>query len=964
MIRMAGASFCFLLLSALAYAQGDNSGSINGTVTDTSGAVLAGVKVTVTSPALIGQETQLTASQGLYRFPSLPIGIYKLTLETPGFATVIRENITVSTGFANAINVTMGIASQQQAVMVSSESPLVDTENSNIQNVINKQQLENLPNSRDIWSLMGVAPGMNIGTLDVGGSAAGTQPSYTAYGYSGQARTQIDGVNTTEGTSAAGYYWDYGSLAEFTVGTAANDASMPVPGVFVNGVVKSGSNKYHGSIYFDYENPNFQGHNISTTQLHEGAGIGTRTTRYYDPNGDFGGPIKHDRLWFYLSLRDQNLGHTVTGFPANNPGAGPNYDTYLQDITYKISSQLSKNHRLSHFIQWARKNQPYRNASNNYYQDAVYNQNSFTWAANIQYDGIITPKLFITARIATWGYNWMNTAYAGPDGVIDMRRQETQTGNLAGGYPPYRYDRRRWQYEPSGSYYLDGFLGANHQVKFGWISEKEKYQNEEYGPLGQVLQIYNSAVGAADFTTPYRATLYNEPSVSIDYQWHHGAYIQDQIRIKQRFTLNLGVRWDYYRVYENAEKVRSDVPNAGFFYAGLPLSNGYSIPASYPDYAIPAKPNLLRYPFGIVPRLGLAWDITGKGRTVLKVNWGRFLSNPAPDFGANVNSLQVTSYTFGWNDLNHDGKFQNNELGAFVSNSGGANVSVAPHIKQPTIDDSSIFIERQLTNDLSIRAGFVYRYVHHNWQQVDVSRTASLYTQPVQFFDPGPDGVKGTSDDRGNVTVYDIPSGVTVPASVFQYQTPNDNNSNYENFEISVNKRMSHKFMVAGSYYYTFNHYLLNGHPTNPDLAINNDVHTTNWTSHVSGTYEARWGIIVSPILRAQSGTPLNRILTVTGLRTGTFSDPVDPYGAYRSNNLYLFDTRVEKQLKFGERMRLGLFFDAFNIFNTNGNQTQDNTTGVKSVTVNGTPYSYQRFLAPTSVLAPRIFRLGLKFSF
>ena len=131
----------------------------------------------------------------------------------------------------------------------------------------------------------------------------------------------------------------------------------------------------------------------------------------------------------------------------------------------------------------------------------------------------------------------------------------------------------------------------------------------------------------------------------------------------------------------------------------------------------------------------------------------------------------------------------------------------------------------------------------------------------------------------------------------------------------------------------------------------------------MSGTYQARWGIIVSPILRAESGAPLDRVLTVTGLRTGTFSDPVDPYGAYRSNNLYLFDTRVEKQLRFGERMKLGLFFDAFNIFNTNGDQTQDNTTGVKSVTVGGVSYSYQRFLAPTSVLSPRIFRLGFKFS-
>jgi hypothetical protein len=244
------------------------------------------------------------------------------------------------------------------------------------------------------------------------------------------------------------------------VTTAGNDASMPVPGTFINAVIKQGGNSIHGDVYFDYENPNFQGTNINRKQLMQGAGTGTRIVRYMDPNGDIGGPIIHDKLWYYLSLREQRLGNTVAGFPVGSKTPGDFY-TYLQNITYKVSGQITKNHRLSQYIQWGRKNQPSRNAANNYYDDAVYNQNSFSWSANLQYDGVITPKFFITGRLAMWGYNWMNTAYPGPDGKINLRQYEVQTTDSNGGYPPYRYNRRRDQYEPTASYFLDDFLGAN-----------------------------------------------------------------------------------------------------------------------------------------------------------------------------------------------------------------------------------------------------------------------------------------------------------------------------------------------------------------------------------------------------------------------------------------------------------------------------------------------------------------------
>ena len=146
-----------LVTFSSAYAQ-ENRGNINGTVTDTSGAVLPGVKVTVTSPALIGEQVQLTSDQGLYRFLSLPVGSYALKFELSGFGIVLREGVVVQVGFSDEINIQLAPATQHQTVVVTGETPLVDTENSNVEQNVNHEQLANLASSRDIWSVMGVTP--------------------------------------------------------------------------------------------------------------------------------------------------------------------------------------------------------------------------------------------------------------------------------------------------------------------------------------------------------------------------------------------------------------------------------------------------------------------------------------------------------------------------------------------------------------------------------------------------------------------------------------------------------------------------------------------------------------------------------------------------------------------------------------------------------------------------------------
>ncbi len=1007
--------FAFFLTSAcvlfttLGIAQQINSGAVNGVVTDAQGATIPNVKVTATSPALQGDEEFTTNEAGVYRFPALPLGVYKLTFAAPGFATQVRDQVNVTLNFNATINVTMVPATQQQTVVVTGETPLVDTQNTQVQGGFNLQQLNELPNGRDMWSAIGLTPGMRDATLDVGGSAVGNQVAYTSYGYGGQNRVMVDGINTSEGTSGAGFYFDYGSFTEFTVSAAGNDASMPVPGNQINAVVKTGGNQFHGDMYFDYENPNFQGHNISQAQVLQGAGLGQRIATYYDPNGDLGGPIRKDRLWFYISLRDQTVGASVVGFPVQAPGTVASY-AYDRNATYKVTGNINNNHRLSSFAQWNPILKPQRASAAGLYEDAMYYQKAMAWVGNLQYNGVITPKFFVNVLVGTWGYNFPQVPYGvfpGDPGtstcpcsqtlpklavgtlaprMIDLTSNDTAGAGSGSTQSETRLDPRRYQFEPTGSYFLDDFLHANHQLKFGYVYEREIENDQYYGLVGGAYEMFKSPAGN-DFATPYEVEITNNTRVNTWKILHNGLYLTDQVKIK-RLTLNLGVRWDDYSSGYRNLALRGDCQFCGFFYQGQPLPTGYSIPpdpelvnGKFPDKTVST------FPVNVAPRIGIAYDLTGKGRTVLKAYWGEYYSYPSTTIVSAVAPLQQATAVFQWNNPNNL-PFNVNQIGSVVgSPSVPTGSSVQPNLKDERFDDMGLIVQHQLTNTVSLEGGFVYRVLRYSPETINLALPASLYTLTKTV------NVPATFDANGNVlttkplTVYDVPAN-EIGASQNEIASPNGNFQIFRNLELTITKRLSRRFTAVASYYWTHTTSgiggtssgasaisssggITNGVALNPDQDINHNQSYNQWVFHFDSTYEGPWGIRISPVLRMQEGSPLTETYAVTGLNVGTIYVPIAPTGAFYSPNLYVFDTRFEKSFQIKERARLNLFFDLFNIFNTNAANAESSVVGQKSTTINipgnpdnGQKVLYEGFGAPTTIIPPRIFRIGARFSF
>src|SRR5262249_38191957 len=207
-------------------------GAIDGHVIDNTTAVLPGVTVTISGPAMMGTRVVTPNNERAYRLAAVPPGPYAVLFELEGFAPLKRNEIRVDLGFTVTLNVQMSLGAVSENVTVSGASPVVDTASTKITTTFDAPTLASLPSgSRDYWSVLSETPALRLTRVDVGGSSAGSQTNYYAYGTTGQNRPMIEGINSTQGTERFGNYVDMGSFDEIAVNAAAHTADMAVPGI-------------------------------------------------------------------------------------------------------------------------------------------------------------------------------------------------------------------------------------------------------------------------------------------------------------------------------------------------------------------------------------------------------------------------------------------------------------------------------------------------------------------------------------------------------------------------------------------------------------------------------------------------------------------------------------------------------------------------------------------------------------
>lgn len=938
-------------------------GRIDGVVTDNTGGVLPGVTVTVSGPALIQSQTTVTGTEGNYRFPSLPTGLYTLVFELSGFQTVRREEIRVGLATTITVNIQMPLAGVEETLTITGESPVVDVRNTNIGTSFSKELMQDIPNARDIWAAMAQAPGFQMTGYDVGGSHTGTQTGYQTYGYEGQNKTLLEGINVTESTNANAGYFDFGSFEEFSIGGAGNMGEQTGPGSFLNLTVKSGGDNFSAQVYYDYENDSLVSDNVPDA-FREGGGVvdgykspasglerGNQITKQYDFNVNGGGPIVKGKGWFFASYRDNNQYKVIAGLP------GEEAQSQLKNYTIKGTYQVDSRNQIIGFFNQRTKLQPLRNLSLAVGPETAWYQASKNRPMKVEWTSTPSNELFLDFQYAYWGNYFplypTQTKSASTEGV-PVGRIDVATNQYSGAQS-YYHDRTtlKPQFTGSASYFKDNMAGA-HSFKFGTEIQRERRAFLRFQP-GNIW--YRDRNGV-----PEEVWIYNTPNEGINDTKGVAFYAQDSWTLNNRLTLNLGVRFDHYGI---GWPEQSFTPEQGAFFP--PVTTAATSVVSLNSLG---------------PRLGFAYDIRGDGKTVVKGFYGRFYYNPSTDVGTLENPVGEAERVYRFNDLNgnkildpgSDGSLASSpELGDFLRTRGGAGfVTIDRNLSPAYGDELSFHVEHELMENFSVRGSYVYKNQRNGWGEVDLARF-DQYTIPYVYNDLGADNVAGTPDDQV-LNLLDRPAGIGSNRTFMNTQdAPNmpDFAGDYNTIELGVNKRFSNKWLLLSSFEHSWLKDWRRSASSTSSLGVLRAIlpsttanwlwrpnqrrlgqgETTFWNYKLVGRYVFPYDIGVSASYKLQSGYNYPRELSVNLPNAGAETMPAEAFDANRGPNVNIFDIRAEKAFALGRPGSVTVMMDIFNLTNS-------------GVVTNARNRSGSRYAEVISLLDPRIVRFGIRWEF
>jgi len=364
--RMARVSLVVVTLLLFAdRANAQQASGIAGVVRDTSGAVLPGVSVEASSPALIEKvRAAVTDGEGRYNITDLRPGTYQVTFSLPGFNTLRREGVQIPAGFTATVNADLQVGALEETVTVTGASPLVDTQNVRQQTIVTDELISALPSgSKGYMGIARLIPGMS-GGVDSGGSAgiyaANFVHAATLHGKSG-AKMSYDGMqiaNLAIGGNL-GYLVNPATVEETTVESGGVSAESNATGVMMNLVPKEGGNTYKLNVDGTFTNDSFQGNNLNQRFRDRGLTTTKRVLNLYDNTVSFGGPIKRDKMWLLVASRLSGTRTDKPGIYFNKTQGTPVYTPDLDRIAYnkewlksqagRVTWQASPKHKINAF---------------------------------------------------------------------------------------------------------------------------------------------------------------------------------------------------------------------------------------------------------------------------------------------------------------------------------------------------------------------------------------------------------------------------------------------------------------------------------------------------------------------------------------------------------------------------------------------------------------------------------------
>jgi hypothetical protein len=965
----------WLMLSGAVAAQ--SGSAIGGLVRDTSGAVMPGVTVEAASPALIEKvRTAVTDSAGVYKIEGLRPGTYAVTFTLPGFNTVKRDGIELTSSFTATVNAEMRVGALEETITVTGESPIVDVQNVVQQRVLTRDIINAIPaGTKSVVALGVLIPGMVTNSQDVGGTQYGSAAMAIHGGRTGEQTLLADGMQYNNGAGRGGSFGavtvNDATVQEVSLETGGFSAESELGGVRGNVIPKDGGNQFTGLFSAAFTESSLQSDNLTSDLQARGLKAVDRVNYIYDVNPASGGPLRRDKLWFFAAYRQWETNQYIAGLYYNKSTV----PWIKEDDLTRQAFEGDEDYNGSVRITWQatpRNKLSFQHVHARQIRDHFYTIGQQTRTQ--------TPEATINyyakpSRLTQVGWNAPFTnrllleggwAYAAKDyqfrpqldegiTVDDLPYRDLGTGyswgNLSGTYghnATYQWNSR----------FAASYVTGSHAFKFGttfqhaWVWTTQDVVNDAV-----TLQLRN---GVATQITQYATPLefYETTKANL------GMFAQDQWRFR-RLTLNMGVRFDYYNSYvpEQFEGPGPNIPNRNLTYPKV---------EDVPNWK------------NVSPRLGAAYDLFGNGRTALKVNVGRYLEGPnLTTFTRRANPANaiVTQATRTWNDSFYPvgdprrGNFLPDcDFVAPVANGECGGPSPAnfgsPNVTQRYAEDAvsdrgynwevSTGVQHELVPRVSLSAGYFRRWYGNFLATDNLNLAPSDYTPycataPVDARLPGGGGYQVC----GLYDVNRIAAQNNVITLSGNYGTQTEI---YNGVDVAVNMRLPRGVVLQGGTstgrVATNNCFVVDS----PQQLLNCDT-TPPFQTQVKllGVYPLPWDVQVSATFQSLPGPEIaaNRSYTSAEvqsslgrpLTTGNATVPLIAPGTVYGDRLNQLDFRGSKTFNLGAGRRVQANVDLYNMFNTSPVLAQNNTYG-------------SAWLTPTQILQGRLVKFGVQFDF
>ena len=941
--------FLSIGLVSIAMAQ-RQTGSFTGKVTDEEGTPLPGVSVTLTGPALMGALTYTTTESGDFRFPAVPPGSdYSIEFELPAFQKALQTGITSSVGKTFSFIIVLKVETLEEEVTVTAVAPTVDVTSTKHSITYTGDLLENMPLERDYKHLLRTMPGV------VGGSFRGRDGVHpTVMGASGRSSLYaVDGVTVTDrtmGTQESEFSSDI--IDEIEMGLGAHPAEVALTeGAFVNVITKSGGNEFHGSAIAYFFNEGMVKSLIPEREA-EAVGLSTATgfKSLYDFSATFGGPIIQDKLWFFINGKIS--GNTQT----SETIADGAYDLPWKDrwgfgkLSFMATSNLKLTGMMSvnHFDRDLHRFPSYY--SHKYY--GYYIHGGQNWIGSGIANWVLNQNTFLDIRFQ---YTHIKRPrYLHPDGPQDdvPRYLDRYTNVTTGSYRfNDDFNRTGLGLNISVNHFLDNFLGGNHEIKMGFDWEDTSIWNPSWreNPI-QTWYTYQGLPWGYHDSVPYMGRISavstgsdNDDFALKTYVWRIGAYIQDSYTIKDRLTFNLGLRFNDMHAGNKGTTVNNNA-------ATNPILVMLFGEHAAPTIEIPDMNDMFTWRTW-EPRLGVVFDVFGDNTTSLKASfsqYGDYLNMEMYIMLTGVHPFG-RSMQFYWFDLDQNGELDLTDDYSIIRSPDDPTkmdlgISLDPDLKGGYTNEWIVGIEREVFNNFSISASYIYKNRPRSYENIELYRgnTAdSGWWVPYTVTEPGWDGEYGTSDDQ-EMTIYGVKEGA--PPSQRIMTNPPGIKRIYQALILVANKRMSNGWQLLGSLTLSQNE----GNQTmGRSSHTGSDFDTPNWLINrygrlsedrpvilkIQSTVTLPLGFMLSGYYSYMSGSPWGRSIQIqlpndaaTYEYPGTFvSVMAEAPGTRRNRATSNLDIRAEKIFHIGDIGRIGLFVDIINVFGDRGYDISQN---------------------------------------